>query len=151
MSESCGLLMYIPGDPLRVLLAHPGGPYWRGRDTGAWSAPKGAPEPGEDFLAAAQREFFEETGIRPKGPFLALSPIIQKAGKRVHCWAFAGVDAPIGLGASTFEIEWPPKSGQRARFPEIDDARLFAIDEARVKILPAQAPLLDELIALLAA
>lgn len=150
MNESCGLLMYAPGYPLRVLLAHPGGPYWRGKDAGAWSVPKGLPAAGEDFLAAAQREFLEETGLRPSGPFLLLNPIKQKSGKRVHCWAFAGSDLPTPLGASTFEIEWPPKSGQRATFPEIDEAQLFALEEARIKILPAQAPFLDELEALLA-
>jgi predicted NUDIX family NTP pyrophosphohydrolase len=150
MNESCGLLMYVPADALRVLLAHPGGPFWRGKDVGAWSIPKGLPAPGEDLLAAAQREFFEETGLKASPPFLPLTPIKQKSGKRVHCWAFAGRDAPIGIGASTFEIEWPPKSGQRVSFPEIDDVKVFAIAEARVKILPAQAPLLDELEALLA-
>lgn len=150
MNESCGLLMYVPDGPLRVLLAHPGGPYWRGKDIGAWSIPKGLPASGEDFLAAAQREFFEETGLKPSPPFMPLNPIKQKSGKRVHCWAFAGQDAPLGVGASSFEIKWPPKSGQRASFPEIDDVKLFAIAEARLKILPAQTPLLDELEALLA-
>lgn len=151
MNESCGLLMYVSGDPLRVLLVHPGGPFWRGKDAGAWSIPKGLPAPSESFLAAAQREFFEETGLKPIGPFLPLKPVKQRSGKRVHCWAFAGKDAPLGLGASTFEIEWPLKSGQRATFPEIDDARLFMMEEARIKILPAQTPLLDELASLLAA
>jgi predicted NUDIX family NTP pyrophosphohydrolase len=143
--------MYVPGDPLRVLLGHPGGPYWRGKDAGVWSIPKGLPAPGEDRLTAAQREFFEETGLEPSPPFLPLNPIKQKSGKRVYCWAFAGCEAAIGVGASTFEIEWPPKSGKRASFPEIDELRLLAIEDAHAKILPAQAPLLDELEGLLAA
>lgn len=150
MNVSCGLLMYVPGDPVRVLLAHPGGPYWRGKDVGAWSIPKGLPLPDEDLLAAAQREFFEETGLKAAGPFVPLTPIRQKSGKRVHCWAFAGRDVPVGVGASTFEIEWPPNSGQLLSFPEIDEAKLFALDTARIKILPAQASLLDDLEVLLA-
>lgn len=116
MNESAGLLMYVAGDPLKVLLAHPGGPYWTGKDLGVWTIPKGLPASGEDLLAAAQREFFEETGIRPSPPFLPLSPIRQKAGKLVHAWAFAGDAAPATAGASMFEIEWPPKSGLRQRF-----------------------------------
>ncbi len=152
MNVSCGLLMYVEDADvgLSVLLAHPGGPYWRGKDVGAWSIPKGLPLPGEDSLAAAQREFFEETGLKPEGPFQALTPIRQKSGKRVHCWAFAGRRAPMSVGASTFELEWPAKSGQFSSFPEVDAVLLFAIAEARIKILPAQTPLLDELEASLA-
>ena len=117
MTVSCGLLMYLKA-PLRILLVHPGGPYWRGKDLGAWSAPKGLPDPGENDLAAAIREFEEETGLKPRAPFLELSPLRQKSGKLVRCWAFEGdPSAPIKLGASRFEIEWPPGSGVQAESP----------------------------------
>lgn len=139
MKVSCGLLMYLKA-PLRVLLVHPGGPYWAGKDKGVWSLPKGLPDPGEDELAAAMREFEEETAIAPRGPFLSLGGLKQKSGKLVRCWAFEGdAGAVIAPGPSKFEIEWPPHSGQRARFAEVDDARLFDIDEALTKISPGQA------------
>jgi predicted NUDIX family NTP pyrophosphohydrolase len=135
MKVSCGLLMY-----LKVLLVHPGGPYWRGKDKGVWSLPKGLPDSGEDELAAAMREFEEETAIAPRGPFLDLGVLRQKSGKLVRCFAFEGdADAAIAPGQSQFELEWPPRSGQRALFPEVDDARLFDINEAIDKILPGQA------------
>ena len=149
MTVSCGLLMYLKA-PLRVLLVHPGGPYWRGKDLGAWSAPKGLPEPGEIDLAAAMREFEEETGLKPRAPFLELSPLKQKSGKLVRCWAFEGdPSAPITIGASRFEIEWPPGSGRTESFPEVDEARLFSPSEALTKILPGQAGFITELQALL--
>jgi len=144
---SCGLLMHTPleAGPLKVLLVHPGGPFWRGKDRGAWSAPKGLAEPGEDPLEAAKREFFEETGIEPMPPFRELAPVTQRSGKHVRCWAFAGDERAVAPGASAFEIEWPPHSGRRARFPEVDAVQFFTLDEALQKILPAQAPLLHEL------
>ena len=149
---SCGLLMYSMAEgAVSVLLVHPGGPYWRGKDLKAWSIPKGLPEPGEDLLAAAQREFFEETGLQAQAPFSPLTPIRQKGGKIVHCWAFRGDAAPVGVGASQVEIEWPPRSGKRVSFPEIDDAQLFDLATASEKILPAQLGFLLELEALLAA
>lgn len=142
--------MYVrEGDGMVVLLVHPGGPYWRGKDEGAWSIPKGLPDPGEDQLAAAQREFTEETGLAAKGPFLALTPLKQKSGKLVKCWAFEGKRQPIPIGQSTFEIEWPPHSGKRATFPEVDRAEFFSPEEALMKILPGQAPFVRELEALL--
>src|SRR5262249_33990858 len=133
---SCGLLMYVMRGvaELSVLLVHPGGPYWRGKDLGAWSIPKGLAEPGEDLLSAAQREFAEEPGLVAAPPFAALAPLKQKSGKIVHCWAFAGNDGPVTPGASTFEIEWPPRSGRKQTFPEIDDARLFDLQTASAKI-----------------
>jgi predicted NUDIX family NTP pyrophosphohydrolase len=144
---SCGLLMYVLDNvaPLRVLLVHPGGPYWCNKDAGAWSIPKGLADPGEDLLAAAQREFTEETGLIAQAPFVELTPLKQKSGKIVHCWAFRGAAAATMQGKSTFEIEWPRGSGRMSAFPEVDEARLFPIDEAFQKILAGQAGFIREL------
>ena len=128
-----------------VLLAHPGGPYWRGKDDGAWTLPKGLCDEGEEPLAAAQREFEEETGFTACGPFLPLGELRQKSGKRIQAWAFAGDCDPAAIGCNTFSIEWPPRSGRFAEFPEIDRAAFFDLPTARRKINPAQVPLLDEL------
>lgn len=145
--QSAGLLLYRRGDgQLEVLLVHPGGPFWKNKDEGAWSIPKGEIEPGEDLLEAACREFAEETGGRPEGPFTPLEPIRQKGGKVVHAWGVEGDFDPAGLTSNTFEVEWPPRSGRRQRFPEVDAAAFFAPDEARRRINPGQAPLLDELL-----
>lgn len=130
---------------IEVLLAHPGGPFFQKRDEGAWSIPKGEIEPEEDSLAAAQREFEEETGIKPKGPFTALTPVKQKGGKVVHAWAFEGDCDPKAIVSNTFTMEWPPKSGREQEFPEIDKAEFFDLDAARTKINPAQVSLIDEL------
>lgn len=130
---------------LEVLLAHPGGPFFPGKDEGAWGVPKGEIEPGEDLLDAAQREFEEETGFKAEPPWLELAPITQKGGKVVHAWAFAGDADPARLRSNTFTLEWPPRSGQRREFPEIDRVGWFAIPEARRKIKAAQIPLLEEL------
>ena len=144
---SYGLLMFVPeSDGLSVLLVHPGGPYWRNKDDGAWSIPKGLASDGEDGLDAAQREFFEETGLTPCGPFIELKAVKQKGGKLVHCWAFEGARAPPAPGGSTFELEWPPRSGKMARFPEVDRAELFTLEEARRKILASQSGFLDQLV-----
>jgi predicted NUDIX family NTP pyrophosphohydrolase len=127
-----------------ALLAHPGGPFWRGRDKGAWMIVKGVIEPGEAPLDAAIREFREETGLSVAGPFRTLTPVRQKGGKQVLCWA---VEADLDLSAfapGTFELEWPPRSGRLQRFPEIDQLRYFPADEALAHILPSQAPLLIE-------
>jgi predicted NUDIX family NTP pyrophosphohydrolase len=151
MKVSAGLLMYVRAGsgPLQVLLAHPGGPYWRKKDRGAWTIPKGLPEAGEGELDAALREFEEETGLRAQQPFIALTPIRQKSGKLVRCWAFEGdARAALAPGASRFEIEWPPHSGQRTSFPEVDDVRLFEIEDALTKIVPGQAGFVRELAAL---
>ncbi len=134
------------GDNLEVLLVHPGGPLWRHRDEGAWSAPKGEIGPAEEALSAAVREFREETGIDPGEPFLELSPIRQKGGKVVRIWAFQGDCNPAEIRSNTFKLEWPPHSGVMQEFPEIDRAAFFGITEARRKINPAQIPLLDELL-----
>lgn len=143
---SAGLLLYrLAGGRPEVLLVHPGGPFFRSRDEGAWSIPKGELEEGEDPLAAARREVEEETGLRPGGPFLELGSVTQKGGKEVRAWAVEGDCDPAAIRSNTFEMEWPPRSGRKREFPEIDRAAFFALDEARRKINPAQTALLDEL------
>jgi predicted NUDIX family NTP pyrophosphohydrolase len=128
------------------LLAHPGGPFWRNRDAGVWTIPKGLLEPGETALEAAIREFQEETGLSLSGDFLPLTPIRQKAGKLVLCWAVRADLDLAGFHSGEFEIEWPPRSGRRTAFPEIDQVRYFPTDEALRRILPAQAALITETI-----
>jgi predicted NUDIX family NTP pyrophosphohydrolase len=143
---SAGLLMYRrrTGN-LEVFLVHPGGPFFRKKDDGAWTVPKGEVDFNEDFVAAARREFQEETGLTPTGPLMALSPIKQKSGKTVYVWAFEGDCDPATIVSNDFAIEWPPHSGKMQSFPEIDRAAFFDLATAAVKINPAQAPLLDEL------
>jgi predicted NUDIX family NTP pyrophosphohydrolase len=146
---SAGLLMYrVEDGRLQVLLAHPGGPYFANKDDGSWTIPKGEIEPGEDLLDAAKREFEEETGVKPIGPFLALSPIKQKGGKIVHAWAFEGDCEPSAIVSNTFTIEWPPKSGQQMAFPEIDRADFFDVIAAKRKIKAGQEGLIEELLRL---
>ena len=143
---SAGLLMYrIQDGNLQVLLAHPGGPFFQNKDEGAWSIPKGEIEPDEDFLEAAQREFEEEIGVTPTGRFIPLTLVKQKGGKIVHAWAFEGDCDPSAIVSNTFTMEWPPKSGRQAEFPEIDRAEFFDVAVARRKINAAQAALIDEL------
>lgn len=142
---SAGILAFRRHHGLELLLAHPGGPYWRNKDEGAWSIPKGAVESG-DLLTCALREFNEETGLTATGPFIPLEPIRQKGGKRVHAFA---VEADFDLSAfasNEFEMEWPPHSGKRQNFPEIGRIAYFDTATARRKILPAQLPFIDELI-----
>ena len=142
---SAGLLAFRRGSGLEVLLAHPGGPFWSKKDNGAWTIPKGLAMPGEDLLAAAQREFTEETNFSAGGSFFALTPAKQKGGKLVHAWA---VEADFDLArftSNTFDIEWPPKSGRRQSFPEIDRVAYFTLPIAETKILSYQLPLLREL------
>lgn len=133
------------GDRVEVLLVHPGGPFWMKKDAGAWSLPKGEVDSGEDALQAAQREFEEETGIRPQGEFIGLGEVKQKSGKVVRAWAFEGDCDPASLKSNTFVMEWPPHSGKKQEFPEIDRAEFLALEEARKKINPAQVALLDAL------
>jgi predicted NUDIX family NTP pyrophosphohydrolase len=149
---SAGLLMYRQGARgLEVLLVHPGGPFFRNKDLGQWGIPKGEPEPGEAHEAAARREFTEEVGVPVQGALLPLGEIRQKGGKTVHAWAFEGdLPADFVLASNTFELEWPPRSGRRQLFPEIDRAELFSLPEARAKITEAQAAFLDRLVASLA-
>jgi predicted NUDIX family NTP pyrophosphohydrolase len=130
---------------VEVLLAHPGGPYWTRRDAGAWTLPKGESEQGEDALACAMREFREETGCAPEGPFAPLGEIRQNSGKCVSAWSFEGDLDPALLDSNLFEMEWPPRSGQLRQFPEIDRIGWFSLAAARDKLLPAQLPFLDRL------
>jgi predicted NUDIX family NTP pyrophosphohydrolase len=135
---------------VQFLLAHPGGPFWARRDDGAWTIPKGLVDEGEDTLAAALREFTEETGLTADGPFVALTPLKQKSGKLISCW-LAEADLDLSTFRSNlFEMQWPPKSGRAAAFPEIDRVGWFAPDEALVKILPGQAGFVHEALARLA-
>jgi predicted NUDIX family NTP pyrophosphohydrolase len=143
---SAGLLMYRnDAGKLQVLLAHPGGPYFANKDAGVWTIPKGEVEPGEDLLETAKREFEEETGITPSGPFLALTPVKQKGGKIVYAWAFKGDCDPSGIVSNTFTMEWPPKSGRQMPFPEIDRADFFDVATAMRKIKAGQEALIEEL------
>jgi len=145
--RSAGLLLYrLKEKGLELFLVHPGGPFWQGKEEGAWSVPKGEPEDGEEPLAAAKREFREETGSPVEGPFIELTPIVQKGGKTVHAWAVAGnIDAET-ITCNTFKAEWPPKSGRWQSFPEVDKAAWFSIAEARKKINPAQVAFIEELV-----
>jgi predicted NUDIX family NTP pyrophosphohydrolase len=147
---SAGLLLYRRReDGVEVFLAHPGGPFWARKDRQAWSIPKGEYEAGEDALAAARREFAEETGVEPEGPFVALTPRRQPGGKVVHAWAVEGDCDATAIRSNTFEMEWPPRSGRMQTFPEIDRAAWFSLAEARDKVHAGQVGLLDELAALL--
>lgn len=135
---------------MEVFLAHPGGPFWKNRDEGAWTIPKGLIQPGEEPLAAACREFDEETGITPTGPFLPLGAIKQKGGKTVEAWAFAGDADPDAVRCNTFRLEWPPRSGKFIDVPEIDRCGWFDPQAAKTKLNAAQAEFVDRLLAILA-
>jgi predicted NUDIX family NTP pyrophosphohydrolase len=143
---SAGLLLYRrTGDGLEVLLAHPGGPFWAHRDAGAWSIPKGLLAAGEEPLAAACREFEEETGLHPTGPFLSLGSVRQKAGKLIHAWAWEGDADPARLTSNLMRVESPRGSGRWLRFPEVDRCAWFDPQTAREKLNPAQAAFIDRL------
>jgi predicted NUDIX family NTP pyrophosphohydrolase len=146
-AHSAGIVLHRRvNDRTEVLLVHPGGPFWARRDLGVWSIPKGEYEPGEDPLAAALREFEEELGSpAPDGDREDLGEIRQRAGKLVRAWAVAGDLDVSRVHSNTFELEWPPRSGRRASFPEVDRAEWFELDLARQKIVGAQAALLDRL------
>jgi predicted NUDIX family NTP pyrophosphohydrolase len=147
--RSAGLLLYRVKDRgIEVFLVHPGGPFWAKKDEGAWTIPKGEIDAGEDPLAAAIREFAEETGTMLQGEFRALPPVRQAGGKTVLAWTLAGDLDAAAIRSNDFEMEWPPKSGKRRRFPEVDRAQWFAPEEARRKINKAQIALLDALAAL---
>lgn len=146
MKQSAGILLYRTGrDGVEVLLVHPGGPFWARKEEGAWSIPKGEFGEGEAPLEAARREFEEETGVRPEGDALELRPIRQAGGKMVHAWAVRGDFDPATLRCNTFSLEWPPRSGRTAEFPEVDRAAWFSLDAARQKINPGQRAFLDQL------
>lgn len=145
--KSAGLLPFCrAGTTVKVFLVHPGGPFWQNKDDGAWSIAKGEFGDDEDPLAAAQREFTEETGQAVAGNFIALTPVRQKSGKLVYAWAIeAEVDA-ANITSNTFKLEWPYKSGKWIDVPEVDKAGWFELEEAKRKINPAQALLLDDLL-----
>ena len=146
--KSAGLLLYRrKGGAVEVLLVHPGGPFFSKKDDGAWTIPKGVCEPGEDALAAARREFKEETGMAPAGEFIPLGKFRQSSSKIVLAWAVEGEFDATKLASNTFSLEWPPRSGRVREFPEIDRAGWFSPAEARRKILKGQAPILDALFA----
>jgi predicted NUDIX family NTP pyrophosphohydrolase len=146
MKLSAGLLPYRRRERrIEVFLVHPGGPFWGGKDLGAWSIAKGEADPGEDLLACARREFGEETGFAAGGEFLALAPIRQAGGKRVQAWAVEMELDPERIVSNRVSLEWPPRSGRMLNFPEIDRAAWFPLDEARRRINRAQAALLDQL------
>jgi predicted NUDIX family NTP pyrophosphohydrolase len=146
--RSAGIVMYRRSGPaLQVLLVHPGGPFWARKDLGAWSIPKGEWQEGEEPLAAAKREFREELGVEPVGAFLELGLLVQPSGKEITAWAVEG-DFPVAeLRSNTFELEWPPKSGRKKLFPEVDRAEWCGLHDARRKILPGQVEFIDRLAA----
>ena len=147
--QSAGILAYrLRGGALEVLLVHPGGPFWKNKDAGAWSIPKGEFEPGEDALGAARREFEEETGLRVGGEFVPLTPRRQKGGKLVHAWAVPADFDVGGMHSNTFTLEWPPKSGRLQAFPEVDRYAWLALPQAAAKMNEGQRPWLDELAAI---
>lgn len=137
------------GAQAEVFLVHPGGPYWAKKDIAGWSIPKGELAEGEEPLAGAEREFREETGHAVTGPFVPLGTIKQTGGKQVHAWAAEGECDPATVVSNTFELEWPPHSGQRVAFPEIDRAAWFSLDEAKVKLHKGQVELIERLQTLL--
>ncbi|MGH9740078.1 MAG: NUDIX domain-containing protein [Candidatus Acidiferrales bacterium] len=148
--KSAGLLMYrIRGERLEMLLVHPGGPYWVHKDVGAWFIPKGEVAPGEDDSAAAIREFTEETGLTPRGPFVMLGAIRHKSGKMVTAWAFEGDCDPAVLTSNTFSMEWPPHSGKQRDFPEIDRAAFFTLKAAKQKMHRAEFEFVSRLASVL--
>jgi predicted NUDIX family NTP pyrophosphohydrolase len=145
---SAGILLFRPRNGrVEVLLAHPGGPFFRNRDAGHWTIPKGEADGDEELLAVARREFEEETGsVPPDGDAIDLGSIIQKGGKVVHAWGFEGDLDPATAESNTFEMIWPPGSGRVQAFPEIDRVAWFDVDEARRRVKPTQIPLIDRLV-----
>jgi predicted NUDIX family NTP pyrophosphohydrolase len=145
--RSAGLLMYRrTGGKMEVFLVHPGGPFWAGKDAGAWTVPKGEYVEGEEPLDAAKREFSEETGFEAKGEFIDLGTVRQTSGKIVNAWAFEGDCDPGKLVSNTCEIEWPPRSGKRLEIPEVDRGAWFSLAEARERLLKSQLGFLDVLV-----
>jgi len=145
--QSAGILLYrVKNKKPEVFLGHPGGPFYKNKDDGAWTIPKGEFEVGEEPLAAAKREFKEETGKEIKGKFIPLQPIKYKSGKTVNAWAIEGNINATDIVSNLFQLEWPPKSGKYIDVPEIDRAEWFSIETAKQKILPVLIPLLNELV-----
>jgi predicted NUDIX family NTP pyrophosphohydrolase len=145
--RSAGILMFRRGaQGLEVLLVHPGGPFWAKKDLGAWSIPKGEYSEGDEPLATAIREFAEETGTHPSGEFRPLGELTQPGRKIVTAFALEGNFDPATLKSNTFELEWPPKSGRKAAFPEVDRAQWFSLEMAREKILQGQREFITRLL-----
>jgi predicted NUDIX family NTP pyrophosphohydrolase len=142
---SAGILIFRRRNELEVLLAHPGGPFWAKKDAGAWTIPKGLVEQGDDLITAARREFTEETSLVAEGDLIALTPVRQKSGKLVHAFALEADFDLTHFVSNDFELEWPPKSGRRQSFPEIDRIAYFTLPSARLKIIGYQLPFLDEI------
>ncbi|MEL1246258.1 NUDIX domain-containing protein [Flavobacterium sp. DGU11] len=150
MKQSAGILLYrIEEGETQFFLVHPGGPFFAKKNEGWWTIPKGELLEDESPVEAAVREFKEETGYRPQEPFIALEPITQKAGKKVFCWAAKGDLDASKITSNTFEMEWPPKTGRKAVYPEVDKAGWFALAEAKILINERQGALLDELATIL--
>jgi predicted NUDIX family NTP pyrophosphohydrolase len=146
---SAGILLYrVRSGGVEVFLVHPGGPYWRNKDAGAWSIPKGLLEPGDDTFAAAKREFQEETGSPIRGELVPLAPLAQPSGKVVHAWAVEGDIDAASIRSNAFSLEWPPRSGKLQSFPEVDRGAWFTLAEAWKKMLPGQRAFLEQLEAL---
>jgi predicted NUDIX family NTP pyrophosphohydrolase len=142
---SAGILAFRRRPELEVLLAHPGGPFWAKKDAGVWTIPKGLVEPGDELIGAARREFKEETNLVAEGDMIELAPVAQKSGKLVHAFVLEADFDLSQFASNMFTVEWPPKSGQRKNFPEIDRVAYFALPPARLKIIAYQLPLLAEL------
>jgi predicted NUDIX family NTP pyrophosphohydrolase len=148
--QSAGILLYkITNSGLALFLVHPGGPFFNNKDAGSWGIPKGEITEGEDALEAAIREFKEETGFVVTGEYIPLDPVKLKSGKIVYCWALTADVDPDKLISNTFEIQWPPSSGKMQSYPEVDQGRWFTVDEAQVKINPAQFSFVKQLQGLL--
>jgi len=149
---SAGILLYRQqAGALQVFLVHPGGPFWKNKDEGAWSIPKGEAAEGADLLETARREFQEETGAQASGEWTELAPLRQKSGKVVHAWAVRGDIDADAIVSNTFEMEWPPRAGRMQSFPEVDRGAWFNVQEARLKILAGQRGFIDQLQALFVA
>jgi predicted NUDIX family NTP pyrophosphohydrolase len=142
---SAGILAFRRRPELEVLLAHPGGPFWAKKDAGAWTIPKGLVEPGDEPIAAARREFTEETNLVARGDMIELAPVVQKGGKLVHAFALEADFDLSQFASNSFALEWPPKSGRQQSFPEIDRIAYFALPVAKLKIIAYQRPLLSDL------
>ena len=150
MKKSAGILLYKrTKSKLEIMLVHPGGPFWKNKDEGSWSIPKGEFNDDENALDAAKREFEEETGFSCNGDFTALSPVKLKSGKIVYAWALEKDIDITNIKSNEFEMEWPPKSGKQQRFPEIDKAAWLSPAEAKQKINASQSVFIDELLAIL--
>lgn len=152
MKTAAGILLYrLTGFEPEFLLVHPGGPFFAKKNEGWWTIPKGEPNAGEDLLKCAVREFQEETGYTPTAPFTPLQPVTQKGGKTVHAWAAQGNFNADTISCNTFDIEWPPKSGRRQLFPEVDKAGWFSYTDATQLINERQRAFLDEMLLILSA